>query len=256
VSPAFFDTMRRSFGEGSEQWRVRVLGEFPGTASDSLIDAAAVDAAVKRDVVVPPIGAVWGLDVARFGSASSSLCKRFPRGVIEPPRVWNGLSTMDLCGRILNEWSNTPERERPSAIFVDAIGVGGGVADRLFELGLPAVGVNVGESPAFADLNCHRLRDELWFSAARWLERGDVKLPGDARLIEELICVRKKYSSAGKLMAESKADLTARGLPSPDVADGFCLTFAFQRVEAGIAVSGRWGASDWTKPLTRGGSYV
>jgi phage terminase large subunit len=37
---------------------------------------------------------------------------------------------------------------RPEAIFVDVIGLGAGVVDRLQELELPAVGINVAELPS------------------------------------------------------------------------------------------------------------
>ena len=44
--------------------------------------------------------------------------------------------------------------------MVDVIGIGPGVVDRMAELGLPVMGINVSESPAIGE-KFSRLRDEL-----------------------------------------------------------------------------------------------
>ena len=50
---------------------------------------------------------------------------------------------------------------------MDSIGLGAEVVARLREMGLPARGDHVAESPAVEVLyNCHR--DELWFTARKW----------------------------------------------------------------------------------------
>jgi len=110
---------------------------------------------------------------------------------------------------------------------VDSIGLGSGVVDRLMEMGLPARGVNVAERPAVEHLY-NRLRDELWFNARDWFDTMSVSMPRDEDLIDELANVKFAYTSLGKLQAESKEDMKKRGLKSPDLADAFCLTFAYQ----------------------------
>jgi hypothetical protein len=251
VSQDYLDYMAKAFGATSNIYRVRVLGEFPTAADDTLISLELAESASVRDLAVMPIGAVWGCDVARFGDDSSCLVKRFSRGVIEDPIIWNQLDTMQLTGAIANEYRKTPEAEKPDSIYVDVIGVGGGVVDRLFELGLPVVPVNVSERPAFSTDTVNRLRDELWWSALTWLEGRDVKIPAHERLIGELTVPRKMFSSSGKLRIESKDELRARGVKSPDVADAFCLTFAYQQFQIGsLSMTGR-GKSDWSKPISR-----
>src|SRR5690606_1405099 len=113
----------------------------------------------------------------------------------------------------------------------DAIGMGAGVADRLNELGLPVVAVNVAEVPAVGE-KFMRQRDELWWSAREWFRSMSVKIPRDDRLIGELTLPTYSFTSGGKIKAESKDELkkrTARGAGdlgrSPDLADAFCLTF-------------------------------
>ena len=61
-------------------------------------------------------------------------------------------------------------------------GIGSGVVDRLKELELPVVGVNVAEaeSPnANPEIQFNRLRDELWWKGREWLEQRDCKLLDD-----------------------------------------------------------------------------
>jgi len=65
------------------------------------------------------------------------------------------------------------------------------------ELGLPVIGINVSESPAIGE-KFSRLRDELWLRAREWFEAMNCALPDDE----------------------------TPGLPSPDAADAFVLTFA------------------------------
>src|SRR5262245_789423 len=102
---------------------------------------------------------------------------------------------------------------------------GAGVHDRCKELGLPVRAINVGEAAATRD-NCMRLRDELWFKGRDWFQDRTCSMPQDEALIAELTAPTHTFSSTGKMVVESKADMKKRGLRSPDLADAFLLTFA------------------------------
>ena len=54
VSTDFVNQIKETYGEGSNAFRVRVLGEFALRDDDSLIPADLVDAAMSRDVVLDP----------------------------------------------------------------------------------------------------------------------------------------------------------------------------------------------------------
>ena len=235
VSDEYVEECRIRYGEESNIYRVRVLGEFPRGDDDTVIPLDLVSAAVSRDVAPTQFGpSVWGLDVARFGADSSALCKRKGNAVTEGIKLWRNLDTMQLTGAVKAEYDMSTEK--PMEIFVDAIGLGAGVADRLRELKLPAYAINVGESPALGTSYLN-LRAELWYKAKSWLEGRDVRLPVDETLKSELTTIRYNYTSSGRVKIESKADLKRRGVASPDSADAFVLTFAS---EAGTA-SGRSG---------------
>jgi hypothetical protein len=248
VSPAYLAEMQSRYGEESNAYRVRVLGEFPRSDDDTIIPMELLEAAIHRDVARSDVAqTVWGLDVARFGSDSSALCKRAGNAVLEPVRRWRGLDLMQLTGAVVAEYEALTHEERPVEILVDSIGLGAGVVDRLRELNLPARGINVSESPAMGG-TYRNLRAELWYKAKAWFEKRDCKLPKDEQLVSELATVRYKFSSNGKTQVEGKDEIRRRGLASPDLADAFVLTFASDAATVSYGTSYN---SPWSKPLRR-----
>lgn len=223
VSPSYIEEMAEKWGKDSNIYKVRVLGEFPSTEDDAVIPLELVEAAVGRDVEEVGGAIVWGLDVARFGDDASALAKRRSNVVLEPVRTWKGKDLMQTTGIVVREYEDA--LEKPAFIYVDSIGMGAGVVDRLCELGLPAVGVNVSESAAVGD-RYMRLRDELWFTVKEWLAQRDSRLPKDEGLLGELTSPKYNFTSSGKLKVEGKDQMKARGVQSPNKADALCLTFA------------------------------
>ena len=233
VSEDFLDNMAAKYGSESNIYRVRVLGEFPTQSDDVLLPLHLVEEAVKRDIEASPTTpVVWGLDVARFESDRSALAKRQGQVLIEPIKSWQNKDLMEMAGIVLAEVDATPYQLRPQAIYIDAIGIGAGLADRLQELDLPAVAVSVSETASLKD-RFSRLRDELFWNCREWFEQRDCKLPNDTALISELTGIRYKYLSNGKLKIESKDEMKRRGQRSPDIADAFVLSFAEQGAVAG-----------------------
>jgi hypothetical protein len=249
VDKGFLEEMAAQYGDGSNQYRVRVLGDFPAGDDDALIARHLIEAAKSRLVEqsqTAPV--VWGLDVARFGDDASALAKRKGNSLIEPVRVWRGKDLMETCGVIKMEWDITPGSMRPIEIMVDVIGLGAGVVDRLRELDLPVRGVNVAELPAIDGNRFQRLRDELWWRAREWFEARDCVVPNDDSFVDELCGPLYSVTSAGKIQIEPKSQMKRRLGRSPDKADAFCLTFA--GVAAAMSGSGGYGVR-WGKPLRR-----
>lgn len=228
VSTDFVNQIKATYGENSNAFRVRVLGEFALRDDDSLIAADLVDAAMSRDVALDTTqDLIYGVDVARFGSDRTVICKRRGNVVVEL-RHWSGEDLMSTVGRIVHE----ANADKPAEICVDSIGLGGGVADRLRELGFNVRDVNVSESNAL-NQQAYRLRDELWLAAKDWLETRAVKIPKDDELRAELIGPTYSFASNGKIKVEGKSEMKKRGMRSPDLADSLCLTFAGQAAVVG-----------------------
>lgn len=244
VSREYIANMAKKYGTRSPIYRVRVLGEFVG-AVDGVIPLDLCEAARLRDVEqIRTAKPIWGVDVARFGDDSTALAKRRGNWQMEPVKEWWGKDTMQTVGLIKAEWDATPEKDRPSVINVDVIGIGAGVVDRLIELKLPAVGVNVAEAPAVnsnEERQFNRLRDELWWKGREWLEALDCRLCEDDELIAELTTPTFTILSNGLIKIEGKADLKARGVKSPNRADAWLNTFA---------VTSSPNRADWDKPIS------
>lgn len=223
VDPDFIESIRRQYGEDSNEYRIRVLGEFPLDDGASYIPRHAVEEAMARHMEVDKATPeVWGLDVARTGNDRVALARR--RGpVVYEVQAWGGKDLMGTVGVVKNLWDITPEELRPIAIYVDAIGLGAGVADRLIELGLPGVAVNVSESSGMLGQGM-RLRDELWFRGKMAMLEHGLVLPYDEELASELSTPQAEYMSNGLLKVESKKDMKRRGFKSPDKADAVLLT--------------------------------
>lgn len=246
VSTDFVDEMRERYGEDSNAFRIRVLGEFPLGDDDTVIPYHLADAARNRDIErVDNERPVWALDVARFGNDSTVLLKR-AGSVVYELRSWSGVDLMGTVGRVKAEYDGLTPSKRPSVILVDSIGLGAGVVDRLRELGAPVRGVNVSEAPSAKDTYSN-LRSELWFRVKGWLEDRNCKIPDDDRLIAELTSSRYKFTSSGKMAVESKDEMRRRGLKSPDYADALCLSLA---VDDAIMLGGGKLMS-WSTPLRR-----
>lgn len=235
VSTNYAVQIAEEYGEQSNVYRVRVLGEFPLTEDDGVISLGLVEAAIDRQVSPTDAGVVWGLDVARFGDDTTALCKRRGNVVFELTKEWRKLDLMQTCGIVAKEYRETPDGWVPAAINVDVIGIGAGVVDRLRELGLPVRGINVGESPALQGERFMRLRDELWWQTREWFEGRACTMPRDDGLISELVAPKYKLESSGKIKIESKDDMKKRGVKSPNRADALCLTFAGGEIRSNYA---------------------
>lgn len=250
VSPDFVVQMGRQYGIDSNQFRVRVLGEFPLGDVDTIIPRALAEAALHRKVVSTGAPRVWGLDCARGGGDDSALAKRFGNTMPHPIEVRDYDDTMRVTGWVKNEWDNTTDSEKPEAIVVDSIGIGAGVADRLTELGLPIIACNVSETPAFKNAKIYKnVRAELWWAGLAFFERRDCHI-NDPKLVEELVKVKKDYASNGQLLAESKKLMKKRGEPSPNRADAFLMTLLDDAATMG-STTGSFKRTDWKKPLSR-----
>lgn len=257
VTDDFVEQIRRQYGEPSNAFNIRVLGEFPKADDDVIIPFDLLQAAQDRDVVATTrFQAVWAVDCARFGPDFNVLLKRNNLMVLPDIKKWQGVDTMQTVGRAKHEWDHTPPHERPREILVDSIGLGGGVADRLRELGLPARDINVSETDS-VDEEYRNLRTELGFKARRWLEGKACSLPDGedihAELVTQVAAIRYGYTSSGKLIMEPKSETKKRlrGNTSPDVADAFFLSFASEFATMTRGGKGGWGSQDWNEPINR-----
>jgi hypothetical protein len=210
-------------GEDSDQSRVRVRGLFPKTATRQLISTEAVEKAMNFELESGAweyMPKVFGVDVARFGENSSTICPRQGRKVHEI----EVLPKQDLM-QTAHHVAEVMKRERPIQTFVDGSGIGAGVVDRLRQLNFSVVDVNGGNSslnPRFLNK-----RAEMWWSLKEFIESGECELPKDQKLKEELTCLEYDYTDKGRIRLDRKSDIMEQYGFSPDRADALAMTFAY-----------------------------
>lgn len=112
--------------------------------------------------------------------------------------------------------------------FIDALGVGKGVYDRLVEQRYHPFAVRFSEK-ANDDQQFINQRAECYWSAYKWLSEGGTLEPHPDW--EQLCWIRyKPEDSSGRIKIITKDEMRREGLPSPDVADAFVSTFARKSV--------------------------
>jgi hypothetical protein len=239
VDPAYRPRLVAKWGKDSNVVRVRADGEFPRQADDVLISLDLTEPCPQREPV-PGVGPRrLGVDPARYGDDRTTLVLRHGR-VIARIAIAAKQGTMETVGQIVARI----EAWEVDEIYVDTIGLGAGVYDRLVEVMVErqrlgqrvcaVYSVNVAEAapavPLQGEPRPRLLRDYLWLATARWLrEEAPVFCAEDREanqdLAGELASVRYRLDSDGCLVVESKDAMKQRLGHSPDLADGTIITF-------------------------------
>ena len=210
------------WGEKNPLYVASVLGQFPEALEDSLVSRVLVDQAIERwKDSAPESGKPWvmGVDVARFGSDKTVLCLRRGGRVEEVIEMW-GIDTMQISGKVIEQ----VRRHGIRSVYVDGIGIGAGVVDRLRELNQPVVDVKAGAASTNPEMFVN-LRAELFWELRKRFMNGEIAIPDDPGLTGQLLGLKYDVDSAGKTKMESKALLRKKGLPSPDKADAMAMAF-------------------------------
>jgi hypothetical protein len=220
TDPKIYQEIIDEYGEDSDPARVEVYGQFPKHADGQFIGPMLVDAAAAREPwfdKTAPI--VVGVDPARGGSDSTVIAVRRGRDIVKLLR-YHGDDTMQTVGHVID----VIREFRPVLTVVDEGGLGYGVLDRLKEQNYKVRGVNFGWRSKQPVMWGNK-RAEMWGEMRKWLETASI--PDDKQLKADLTGPKGKPDSAGTIFLESKKEMKARGLSSPDAADAIAVTFAF-----------------------------
>lgn len=210
------------YGEESDFFRVRVMGQFPNQSDRQFIATSTVESAMERRLLRESYEfspKVMGVDVARFGDDQCVITLR--QGL---KQIWQrkhrNIDTMQLAS-LVGEAIN---KELPNAVFIDVGAMGAGVVDRLIQLGhRMVVDVNFGASAANEKEYANK-RAEMWGRMSDWLEHG--QLVDDKELAADLSGPEYGFDKKERILLEKKEDMKRRGLASPDCGDALALTFA------------------------------
>jgi len=218
------------YGEDSDFFKVRVRGMFPRMSSRQFIGEADVTAAYGRHLaegqyafapVILTVDPAWeGDDELVIGMRQGLMFQVLHRMAKND----NDLVVAQIVARLEDE-------HKADAVFVDA-GFGTGIVSAGRAMGRGWV--LVWFASASGDVGCLNKRAEIWKAMRDWLKEGGA-IPEDPMLRDELQAPEIVPRLDGKLQLESKKEMKAHGVPSPNRADALALSFAFpvQQLTAG-----------------------
>lgn len=210
------------YGEDSDFFKVRVRGLFPSMSSRQFISEQDVSEnygkGLRRDQYefapkIMTVDPAWEGDDEFVIGLRQGLTFRILRTM---PKNDNDLIAASIIAALEDE-------HQADAVFVDA-GFGTGIVSA--GQGLGRSWTLVWFASASSDPGCLNKRAEMWRGARDWLKAGGC-LPDDPTLRDELQAPEIVPRMDGKIQIESKKDMKARGIPSPNRADALCLSFAF-----------------------------
>jgi len=212
----------RRFGEDSDIYRVRVLGEFPRGGLDTFLPYGEVQKATYR-TVPEGVPVEMGIDVARFGDDYTVFAIR--KGLkllpLESVGGWDTVRVADRAAELVKEHGVTK-------VKVDDTGVGGGVTDNLRRLKREG---KIPKRVEIVPVNNGGKGDEYYENtgALAWGHFKEllphISIPDDEELFDQLVDRRKRITPKGKIALEPKSEMKARGKRSPDRADAAVLAF-------------------------------
>lgn len=207
----YIDNLRRTLPP--ELLAAWLEGRWDAVAEENaLFDYEVVEAAMKRDA---PKGSpeLLGCDIARYGDCETVIVHK-SGSRIRFEEIFVKKNLMETCGRIIRAAGH-----RAMPIKVDATGLGSGVCDRLHELGY-----HVREfisSAAAKRKEYYNKRSEAFFHLKELLPT--LSLPNDAKLRSQMLAMRYRVMSDGRILVEGKDELKRRGLASPDRLDAITI---------------------------------
>ena len=222
----YLNQMVEDYGVDSDIVKVRVRGQFPSQSAKQFISVEDVDAARSRHLEkdqykFAPV--IIGVDPAWTGDDMMEIMLRqgnYSKSLRTIPRNDNDFEVAQIVAMLQDE-------HKADAVFVDA-GYGTGIV---------SAGRTMGRSwrliwfsskptePAYVNK-----RAEMWGRMKQWLKDGGAIDLQDQGLYDDLIgpetVIPKSGNFDGKIQLESKEDMKARGIPSPNRGDALALTFA------------------------------
>jgi hypothetical protein len=226
VHPTYPIEIETEHGKDSDEYRIRVLGIPPKKSPTQYFSATVLGLATSREI---PMFDRWpliiGADVGR-GDRSVTVPRR-GRKVLSNIQILHGERTTDFARLIVEEikwWRD--EKGLHANVVIEELGMGVGCIETIEDMGYNdnVWGVNTGEASSQPDLYIN-LRNEMYGELKDWLE-ANVEVPNNPMLTEDLLGIRRKPNSNGRLRLETKDEMRKRGMKSPDVSDALALTFA------------------------------
>lgn len=242
VDPEQIRRMAEEFGRDSDQYRIRVLGEFPHNDPNCIIAMEDIEACTRTSMVacarmtdVLQLNKVIAYDFARYGGDENVVYRRSGLAVVEQAIFTHAepVAAVDAGFKMqkMAAWQNGECWH-----VADAGGIGQGVLSRFHSANRNVHEFHNGGTACSRDY-ANKIT-EAWFNLARLFKRRCIHIPRDNRLIQQLT-TRMYFTDekSGKLFIESKEDYRERGHESPDRADALAMLFYDRLLASGQVAS-------------------
>lgn len=228
--------------------------DYAASIAGILITRAWADAANGRKLYDGERGAITiGGDLAEAGPDKCAAVVREGRNILHMSE-WHDPEARDSPARFIALGKIFEKRLKPwhkLFFFLDTLGVGAGCAGTLRNYikaedkkQWSIVGVKASEASPLD--TCHRLKDALWWRMREWYKLAEpavsAEVPDDLRrklALEVSTPTYDLHKTNGLILVESKHDLKARGVKSPNVADALMHSFYFE------AMKGQQPDNEW-----------
>lgn len=218
--------------QASSLFTAKVRGQFPDSNTEGVIPLGWVEAAVQRwrnwqeaGSPVPSGGRVLGVDVASTGGDQSAVAIRHGQ-IVREIRKFQQADTMITTGHV------AALLDGMTTAYIDSIGIGAGVLDRLREQQFNAIGFVAsknaqGKKDRAGEFKFRNMRAYAWWNLRELLDpsRGAIlALPDSEMLKADLTAPRWRVESNATITVEAKDDIRKRLGRSTDEGDAVVMS--------------------------------
>ena len=217
------EMQRTRWGVDTDAYRVWVKGEFPTGDGDSLIPFDWIQAAIDRTINPSKYDpAKVGIDLGLGGDQSAFILRHGCK--VYEPSIFDSKSSTEIA-----DWASRkiadlelPDKGIPDFVYIDRGGPGADAYKLISSYcrGINVTGVHFGED-ARDKQRFVRKREEMWWNMREAFESGNISIPNNKRLVEELCSVRFRQTEDKRIRLQPKTEMSK----SPDLADALALTF-------------------------------
>jgi phage terminase large subunit len=214
VDPAEIEADRETLKDSV--FAIKHDARFLYDAGDSMISLEHVRALIDNPPEkVPTMPDDRGAFCDFAGPGDESVLALCAGNRLEIVDAWRSRDTMHSVGKFLTLFRKL---DLKSYQIGGDEGYGHQLMDRMREEGFRLKRFNNGSTAKRSDIYVN-LAAEWWSTFGQLIERRQIIIPNCEKLIAQLTSRRKLYDSRGREKLESKADMKARGVESPDRAE-------------------------------------
>lgn len=235
ITRSYIREKHSEWGPSDPRYQSRVRGQFPDGGTNVVYPLSALESLFSEDERQYrdyPDKIVVGVDVAGPGEDATTAYARQKDVGIRSGR-WE---REDARGDVLLFLRNLGGPRNVERVQVDSNAIGHYFHLAIRDAGYNVVGVNVSENAIDRD-RFPSLRDEVYWTLRERMLDGRARGHMSRRAKSQLAAVHWTPSNDGRIKVESKDEMKARGLDSPDDGEAVILAYA--------SPPGSGGPADW-----------